>query len=267
MFWFNENFKNCGGVCGECHPNGVLVTWEYEPHRDLMTLVSNDVYSTFRYTYDAAGERVLKNDERYGYNLRGELILATNVVTGSEFAYRYDDIGNRLWSREFGTNCTYVANELNQYTNIVRGGVFELSAFDLDGNQTNVVTSTGVWAVTYNGENRPVCWHRASDNTTIRMAYDRMGRRVLKNDEIFVYDNYLNIGETVWDPTEPVETRPMLLYVDNSKSFLFHDGNKNVIGFLRNAAWGCYSYEPFGKCTSIPCDEYENVNPWMFSSE
>ena len=181
------------------YPNGSLVTWEYESRRDLMTLVSNDVYSTYRYAYDTAGKRVLKNDERYGYNLRGELILVTNIVTGAEFVYRYDDIGNRLWSREFGTNCNFVANEQNQYTNIVRGGVSELSAFDLDGNQTNVVTSTGAWAATYNGENRPVCWHRASDNTTIRMAYDRMGRRVVKNEETSVYDNYLNIGKTIWE--------------------------------------------------------------------
>lgn len=40
------------------YPNGARVTWEYEPHRDFVTLVSNDVYSSFRYAYDAAGRRV-----------------------------------------------------------------------------------------------------------------------------------------------------------------------------------------------------------------
>ena len=234
------------------YPNGALVTWEYEPHRDLMTLVSNDVYSTFLYAYDAAGKRVSNNDERYVYNVRGELILATNVVTGAEFIYRYDDIGNRLWSREFGTNCTYVANELNQYTNIVRGGVFELSAFDLDGNQTNIVTSTGEWAVTYNGENRPVRWHRAADDTTIRMAYDRMGRRVVKNDETFVYDNFLNIGKTIWDPTEPIATRPLLSKMTQHLCYYVFDGNKNVSAIVSE---GCvdiahYMYSPFGHCIS-----------------
>ncbi|MGN0833465.1 MAG: hypothetical protein ACI4RD_07430 [Kiritimatiellia bacterium] len=155
---------------------------------------------------DLAGRRVRTDSPagtvRYGYcPWNGLVAVATNanVVTGAEFAYAYDDIGNRLWSREFGTNCTYVANELNQYTNIVRGGVLELSAFDLDGNQTNVVTSTGEWAVEYNGENRPVRWRRASDGKTVRMAYDRMGRRVAKNDETFVYDDYLNIGRTIWE--------------------------------------------------------------------
>ena len=107
------------------YPNGDVVRWEYDPKRDLLTLVSNSTHSTYRYTYDAAGRRISKNDEQYGYNDRNELILATNIVTGVEFAYCYDDIGNRLWSREFGTNTTYAANNLNQYTEIVRGGVTE----------------------------------------------------------------------------------------------------------------------------------------------
>ena len=197
------------------YPNGAKVTWEYETHRDLVTLVSNDVYSAYRYEYDSAGRRVAKNDERYEYNARGELTLATNAVTDAEFAYRYDDIGNRLWSRELGTNCVYAANELNQYTNVVRGSVSELSTFDLDGNQTNVVTSTGEWAVEYNGENRPVRWTRMSDGATVLMSYDRLGRRVRKNGDTFVYDGYLNVSQTVWDPTEPVATRPLVWFEGN----------------------------------------------------
>ena len=244
------------------YPNGDVVRWEYEPRRDLVTLVSNGVHSSFRYAYDAAGRRVSKNDERYLYNMRGELILATNVVTGAEFAYRYDDIGNRLWSRELGTNCTYAANELNQYTNVVRGGVFELSAFDLDGNQTNLVTSTGEWSVEYNGENRPVRWTRNSDGTVVTMSYDIRGRRVTKNAERFVYDGYLNIGQTVWDPTEPVSTRPLCWIDVEGCSFLFHDARKNVSGILSNRMLTCH-YSPFGghlEDNGVRC-------PWRFSSE
>lgn len=137
--------------------------------------------------------------------------------------YRYDDIGNRLWSREFGTNCTYAANRLNQYTDVVRGGVSERSAFDLDGSQTNVVTATGERAVEYNGENRPVRWTRTTDGATVLMAYDRMGRRVMKDDETFVYDGYLNVGQTVWAPTELVATRPLVWESDETVSYLFHD--------------------------------------------
>ena len=46
---------------------------------------------------------------------------------------------------------------LNQYTAIGRG---EEAAFepvhDADGNQTLIRTSTGIWQVAYNAENRPV---------------------------------------------------------------------------------------------------------------
>ena len=252
------------------YPNGAKVAWEYEPHRDLVTLVSNDVYSSFCYEYDAAGRRVSKNDERYEYNERGELTLATNVVTGAEFAYRYDDIGNRLWSRELGTNCAYAANELNQYTNIVRGGVSEHSAFDLDGNQTNVVTSTGEWAVEYNGENRPVRWTRASDGMTVLMAYDRMGRRVRKNGETFVYDGYLNVSKTVWDPTEPEATRPLVWRgKDGNAYFYTHDANKNVsdvVGTMSGETAAHYHYSAFGRtfASAVPL---ARRNPFRFSSE
>ena len=32
--------------------------------------------------------------------------------------------------------------------------------FDADGNQTLVKTATGIWTITYNGENRPILWER-----------------------------------------------------------------------------------------------------------
>lgn len=231
-----------------------------------MNLVSNDTYSTFAYGYDALGRRTAKNDERYFHNVRGELVLATNVATGAEFAYRYDDIGNRIWSRELGTNCTYAANELNQYTDVVRGGVAEHLAFDPDGNQTNVVTGTGVWAVEYNGENRPVRWTRLSDGNSISMAYDRMGRRISKNGETFVYDGYLNVGNTVWDPTEPVATRPLVSCGDDGTvAYLFHDGNKNVVDEVWPEELKSVTYEPFGKCLEL---DYSRVTtPWRYSSE
>ena len=64
----------------------------------------------------------------YGYNVRNELISAAKSVEGddhgapqsptstTEYAYQYDDIGNRISSFDLGTNRTYTANNLNQYT-------------------------------------------------------------------------------------------------------------------------------------------------------
>ena len=71
------------------YPNEAVVTWTYEPHRDLFTAVTNATYSTYVYTNDLLGRRTSKNDEQYGYNVRDELISADDL------SYAYDDIGNR----------------------------------------------------------------------------------------------------------------------------------------------------------------------------
>ena len=144
------------------YPNDAVVTWSYEPHRDLLTAVTNATYSTYVYTNDLLGRRTSKNDEQYGYNVRDELISADNV------SYAYDDIGNRMTAE----GKTYTANNLNQYTAIDDF----TPQYDDDGNQTLIKTETGIWSVVYNAENRPIRWQ--SGDTVITMSFDRMGRRV-----------------------------------------------------------------------------------------
>ena len=59
--------------------------------------------------------------DEYGYNIRKELISAAKNAKGEkdvEYRYQYDDIGNRISSYDLGTNRTYAANNLNQYTSI-----------------------------------------------------------------------------------------------------------------------------------------------------
>ena len=95
--------------------------------------------------------------------------------------------------------------------------------YDADGNQTKVLTDTGVWAVEYNAENRPIRWTQG--NKVITMGFDRMGRRVFYkemsgNRQVtytkFLYNGYLCVQqlfsnspwnvykEFIWDPTEPI---------------------------------------------------------------
>jgi|GEM_PF-1931891 len=48
---------------------------------------------------------------------------------------------------------------MNQYTNILRVSApprEDIPEFDADGNQTLLHTTTGLWHVYYNAENRPV---------------------------------------------------------------------------------------------------------------
>ena len=149
------------------------------------------------------------------------------IDSSCHYAYQYDDIGNRQSAVEPNGAFTYAANALNQYTQLNR--TIEQSeqsnnfshVYDLDGNKTLVKTSTGVWQITYNGENRPVRWVRGS--TVVTMDFDSMGRRTFyretENDvEVscsrFFYDGYLMIQqldhdsphavqkEFIWDPTD-----------------------------------------------------------------
>lgn len=95
----------------------------------------------------------------------------------------------------------------------------------------------------------------------ITMSFDRMGRRITKNDQRFVYDGYLQIADNagnayIWDPTEPIATRPLVWQrsaLDTRPSVLFytHDGNKNVSEVISadSSLSAHYEYSPFGAIT------------------
>ena len=85
----------------------------------------------------------------YGYNIRNELISADKLVgrdapiapqspaSTVEYAYQYDDIGNRITSFDLGTNRTYTANNLNQYL----GFRFRAPDFRLQSLSRNMTTT------------------------------------------------------------------------------------------------------------------------------
>lgn len=168
----------------------------------------------------------------------------------------------------------------------------ETFAYDDDGNQTLISTKTGLWRVTYNGENRPIRWESLaaeSDNQTISnqtiltMTYDHMGRRREKNNQRFFYDGCLQIAEFTavipyssfllrnsyaWDSTEPVATRPLAWFCGDSVMCYTHDGNKNVsdaIDFDGTLSVH-YEYAPFGAII-IQRGTSAALNSWRFSSE
>ena len=160
----------------------------------------------------------------------------------------------------------------------------EVFAYDANGNQTDVETPTGRWAVEWNAENRPIRW-TCSDRTLL-MAYDHMGRRVryvettggiTNRVATFLYDGYLCITRTVngvtdrflWDPTEPVATRPLAMVADGTAYLYAHDANKNV-SELVNARTGevaaRYAYAAFGAMLMSE-GLLARRNPFRFSSE
>ena len=283
------------------YPNGLTASWTYDPNNQLLqvrNVTPTNTISQYDYMYDSAGRRItvsksgtaFDHDDSiaYGYNARSELTNAVAAVdTNYRYTYDFDDIGNRKNSSERGTNTVYAANNLNQYN-----AVDDFTPqFDDDGNQTLIKTSTGIWSVTYNGENRPILWTctqsdnlSITNNQTISMSFDRMGRRVTKNDQRFIYDGYLQIANFeqsvtnsqltphnlqlfIWDPTEPVATRPLLWLRDTSVEYYTHDGNKNVgeVVSSRGEIMAHYEYTSFG-AVSIIHGESASVNPWRFSS-
>ena len=107
----------------------------------------------------------------------------------------------------------------------------------------------------------------------------------------FVYDNFLCVQrlnaangnavrtEFVWDPTEPIATRPLIMRAKNWGLNLFytHDGNKNVSEVfyhaLQNGIAAHYDYAPFGavtrtaRATRVTNRDLLSENPFRFSSE
>ncbi len=298
------------------YPNGLTASWQYDANGQLLQVKNafdvaaapspsqTSVISQYDYAYDAVGRRVacgksgsaFAQDDTvaYGYNARSELTNAVAAVDSDyRYAYDFDDIGNRESSSERGTNSVYTANGLSQYTSVDDFA----PQFDDDGNQTLIKTATGIWHVTYNGENRPILWtcllsnnQTITNQTIISMSFDRMGRRVTKNDQRFIYDGYLQIANFelqtsniklqtfIWDPTEPVSTRPLvwgqcegstiLNFEPSTLNFYTHDGNKNVsevVGAHGDVS-AHYEYVPFGALVAKTGDSAIG-NPFRFSSE
>ncbi len=258
----------------------------------LRNATPTDVISQYDYTYDAAGRRIEiarsgtamseSRTDAYGYNVRNELTSATKTggPASPEYAYQYDDIGNRITSTDITTNRTYTANSLNQYSAIMTSDSgLQPSSFtpqyDDDGNQTLIRTSTGVWSVQYNGENRPVLWTGGTQSaaTNIVMSFDRMGRRVAKNYQRFVYDDYLQIADNsgntfVWDCMETVATRPLARSRTGAMEWYSLDGNKSVSEIVTKncGVVAHYGYAPFGAVV-VQSGTSASTNPWRFSSE
>ena len=285
------------------YPNGLTASWQYDVDGQLLQVCNatpTNVISQYDYSYDAAGRRsgrchrgsafVTPSQIYYGYNARSEL---TNAVASLDetynFAYAYDDIGNRLWSIENTNETTYIANSLNQYAAIKKAAEVFVPQFDADGNQTLIKTKTGIWYATYNGENRPVYW--SNGITNVIMSFDRMGRRVQFFETIgsttnlnygFIYDNYVcvarhlertgftsEIVRFVWDSIDQETTKPIVVvHAPLAPSYYVHDGNKNISEMLNEQldVIAHYEYSAYGQ-QYMSIGTYAIDNPWQYSSE
>ena len=225
---------------------GASKNFGYEYHRGS-TLVAQRTY-----TYDILGRPTARNgqtvNDSFAHNSRSELAEAT--VSGKEYEYTYDNIGNQML----------------------------------------IKTATGIWSAVYNAENRPKDFtSQAADGTitSVHCEYDYMGRRTTKMVTVgnnvtlqqrYIYRGYLQIAcidltrshhpalwFITWDPTQPVATRPLAIQKDGSWFTYGWDLTKNICelygpsGYIRTA----YTYAPYGQATSTGDVE----QPLQWSSE
>ncbi|WP_261979720.1 RHS repeat-associated core domain-containing protein [Akkermansia muciniphila] len=262
------------------------------------------------YSYDILGRPVTKKDyfnapapdltHTCAYDDRNELV-SDAMSRGGTYSYSYDNIGNRKTSLE-GTDSlptTYVANRVNQYTDITEGEEAPfVPNYDADGNQTKLRTATGEWEASYNALNQAVSFIQG--DRRIECVYDYLNRRVeksvyegesLMSRKRFIYHGYLQIAELdatevlesvapvlrktyLWDPQEPVATRILAMGVfDETGAYVedlyyTHDALKNTTALfgIKAGRRALYEYGPYGSAVKMEGNAAE-LNPFRFSSE
>ncbi len=261
------------------------------------------------YSYDILGRPVTKKDyfnapapdltHTYAYDDRNELV-SDAMSRGGTYSYSYDNIGNRKTSLE-GTDSlptTYVANRVNQYTDITEGEEAPfVPNYDADGNQTKLRTATGEWEASYNALNQAVSFIQG--DRRIECVYDYLNRRVeksvyegesLMSRKRFIYHGYLQIAELdaaatesampvlrktyLWDPLEPAATRILAMSLFDETGtwaedlYYTHDLLKNTTALfgIRAGRRALYEYGPYGNIVRMEGNAAED-NPFRFSSE
>jgi RHS repeat-associated protein len=285
-------------LSGWSSPTGHAVTRAFEPHRDLLTAVSNRyndaTVSAFDYINDAIARRTQRIDtgragppdppvtNLFGYNPRSELTSA--AMGTNSYGYAFDPIGNRELERVNLNTNFYAANALNQYT-AVSNGVAWAPEYDADGNLLKLRN----WTLQWDAENRLVS---ASNSTeVIRYQHDYMGRRVWRAasgvTNRFDYDGRALIRDRTYYQTHTLTNSyvygldlsgtlqgagtigGLLARVDEDGTLYYtYDGNGNVSDLVDDTGTirGHYEYAPFGGLTAMTGDLAES-NPFRFSTK
>ena len=298
---FSYSFTaNSDLVASITRPHNLTTDYAYEANRDMIDYVENKYNTTsiskYDYTNDAIGRRTGKSRTgsafattdtvTFGYNDRSEVTSAvSNNITAYNYAFAFDNIGNRSSSTVAGTTATYTANNLNQYTAITQGITIN-PTYNADGCITNLASANGTW----NGENRLVEIYDDTAGYKLEFTYDYQGRRVRKKvysgssttswtlsaDLKFVYDGYKLIEILDGQNSDAIlqkflwSSTPLSVYDASASAtyYYFADANKNI-GQLMDSSGNTvakYEYSPFGVQT-LSTGTYASTNPFRFSSE
>ena len=294
------------------YPNGMVRCNTYHPRLNLVAAIGyrkgeeEELATCHEYDYDALMRPIQRRDSwdssttpevrDFTYNDRNELVEDRINREGS-FSYQYDNIGNRKTAQELEKEIAYESNPLNQYTDIAGGEEDFRPVFDADGNQTKIKTSTGIWEVSYDANDRPVVFTSQDGRTIVTCGYDYQGRRFEKKVVIngtvsshsrFLYRDYLQVAELdlthpepllvksyLWDPTDPTATRILMMtcWQENGMKvkehlYFMHDALKNVTSIFdgQQKQQARYEYAPFGSPITEEGD-MAHENKFRFSCE
>jgi hypothetical protein len=141
-------------------PQGTLLAdavWDTAGRlRSIVNSAGTVPLTAHAYTYDALNRRPQAAREdgslwKYGYNDRDEVTSGKHFwsdwspVSGQQFTYAYDNIGNRSSAASGGDTgganlrtSTYGANGLNQYTNVTTAGYEDILGVAIATNSVTV---------------------------------------------------------------------------------------------------------------------------------
>ena len=286
----------------------------YQGNTYLLDYIENrtssgaSIISKYDYRYDRKGRRDRKDlsgdafasttYDTYAYNSQWGLTEGKrhtsggSPVSGKDFDYTYDNIGNRLTANHGGTggsgSTTYTPSALNQYSAVsgVGGGTV---SYDSDGNLTDL----GSKDFLYNAENRLIEVKNGSTSLA-KFKYDHLGRRVEKETssktETYAYDGWNLIA--VYDDSAYNHT-PLITYTwgwDLSDSLqgaggvggllmscerggtgwsYYHDGHGNVSQIVSQSTGSVNTkveYDPYGNIIA-GTPTWSLVNAFRFSSK
>ncbi|MEI6607127.1 MAG: RHS repeat-associated core domain-containing protein, partial [Verrucomicrobiota bacterium] len=299
----------------------------YEATRDVLASIQNNAGPTARSSYDYVpvnggvnklgqrrgvrttfnlGDGVLTADTSWGYDDLGQLTSANAPGTAADRAYRYDTIGNRLFSEVSNTvisspataNTTaYTANGRNQYAGAgaITGALIAAPVFDDDGNMTTgPLSGTGGSTANHlrwDAENRLIEVRGDNDTTVVATyAYDALSRRIAKipasgSPTLYLYDGFNCIAQYAGTTLSKTRTwgldlsgslqgaggvGGLLVEKQGTTSYYpTYDGNGNVSEYLTStgAVASHFEYDPFGNTVVDTDDAIAPLFAYRFSTK
>jgi RHS repeat-associated protein len=178
------------------------------------TALTNADASRWTYEYDALGQ--VTSGKKYGSD--------GSPVAGQQFAYAFDDIGNRRSATRDGRTADYTANQLNQYTARTVPGFVNILGEATNTATVSVLTEAGVFPTTRHGDywraelavsNSVPLWLALTNLAVLNqgtnadlIATNRGHLLVPQSPETFTYDADGNLtADSLWTNTWNAENR------------------------------------------------------------